>query len=78
MDAVRYRSYVVRVWNAGPSEPAGTRIRVEWIAPGIEVEVRGERAADLAARLDLVFDSDPREMDDANPDHVAMRDRGKH
>ena len=55
MDGVRYRSYVVRIWLADPQERADTRMRVEWIAQGIEVEARGAPAADLAARLDRIF-----------------------
>lgn len=78
MDSVSYRSYVVRVWHAGPSDPAETRVRVEWIASGIEVELRGACAADLAARLALAFDTVPPEKDRPDPDHVVMSDRGRH
>jgi hypothetical protein len=77
MDVVRYRSYVVRVWLAGPSEPTSTRIRVEWIAPGIEVEERGARAADLAARLDRIFDPERAEDDRRAGAEVEVSDRGR-
>jgi hypothetical protein len=78
MDGLRYRSYVVRVWLADPAEPARTRMRVEWIAPGIEVEARGARAADLAARLDRIFDPEPVEDDRLAGDQVDVSDRGGH
>lgn len=58
MGGVRYRAYVVRVWLSDDADPAGARMRIEWIAPGIEVETLGEPAADLAARLERVFDPD--------------------
>jgi len=78
MDGFRYRSYVVRIWLADPAEPALARARVEWIAPGIEVEVRGEPAADLAARLERILD--PASADDHPQarDEVGASDRGRH
>jgi hypothetical protein len=78
MDGVCYRSYVVRVWLADPPERAETRMRVEWIAQGIEIEARGAPAADLAAQLDRIFDPEPGEHDRRTGDQVDMSDGGKH
>lgn len=52
MDGVRYRAWLVRSWQAEGS----TRMRIESVARGTEVEIRGERAADLAARVEEAFD----------------------
>jgi hypothetical protein len=77
IDGVRYRSYVVRVWLTGTSEPTSTRIRVEWIASGIEAEERGARAADLAAQLDRIVDPELAEDDRRAGDEVEVSDRGR-
>jgi hypothetical protein len=52
MDGVRYRAWMIRSWQTGGS----TRMRIEWIARGIEVEIEGEHAADLATRVEEAFD----------------------
>jgi hypothetical protein len=58
MDRTRYRSWLIRAWPAGgPGEDAkGTsRVCIECIAHGTEVEIRGEPAADLAGRIEAAF-----------------------
>jgi hypothetical protein len=76
MDGVRYRSYVVRIWLADPQERADTRVRVEWIAQGIEVEARGAPAADLAARLDRIIHPEYGTRDRRNGDQVDVSNGG--
>jgi hypothetical protein len=77
VDGIRYRSYVVRVWLGDPSDPADARVRIEWIAPGIEVETHGARAADLAARLAQAFDRDATEYDGPREMVADVSDRGR-
>lgn len=55
MKQVRYRSYLIRVWEADGTEWDAARARIEWIARGVEAEVRGSQARDLAARLAGAF-----------------------
>lgn len=61
MDGVRYRAWLIRSWQAGGS----TRMRIEWVARGTEVEIRGESAADLAARVEGAFDQEVAESPEA-------------
>ncbi len=49
MDGSRYRSYVVRVWRLREVGDAGTRVVVEEVQSGSQVELRGSTAAALAA-----------------------------
>jgi hypothetical protein len=77
MDGIRYRSYVVRVWLGDPSDPADARVRIEWIAPGIEVETHGARAADLAARLEQAFDRDATDPVQPREKVADVSDRGR-
>ena len=55
MKRVRYRSYLIRVWEADGTEWDASRARIEWIARGVEAEVRGSQAQDLATRLSDAF-----------------------
>lgn len=70
MDRIRYRSYLVRTWQVAGPDPDATRVRVEWIARGEEVEVRGRRADNLAVALADAFGPEP-PPDDAAPDEAV-------
>ena len=51
MDGSRYRSYVVRVWRPLEVGDAGTRVVVEEVQSGRQVEMRGSTAAALASAV---------------------------
>jgi hypothetical protein len=76
VDGLRYRSYVIRVWVADPADTPRTRMRIERIATGTEVEVRGTPAADLAARLERILDPDPSD-DRQTGGRVGVSNRGR-
>ena len=57
METTRYRSYVVRVWSVDEEHDAAGRVLVEEIRSGVEVELRGHRATDLARAIDAALAS---------------------
>lgn len=52
-----YRSYVVRVWQRRGGGDADTRIVVEEVQSGRQIEMRGRSAATLAATIAATVES---------------------
>ena len=51
MEATGYRSYVIRVWSRARNGGAATRAVIEEVQSGLQVELRGERAAEISSRI---------------------------
>ena len=66
MEPARYRSYVVRVWSVDEEHEAAGRVLVEEVRSGIQVELRGHRATDLARTIDAALAS---RGDETGPPH---------
>lgn len=58
MEATGYRSYVVRAWSRGRDAEHATRVAIEEVQSGRQVELRGERAAEVSARILAALASD--------------------
>lgn len=61
MNASRYRSFMVRVWDPA-GDPGGARVDIERIQSGDRVVMRGPDAERLLAMLDPAADDVPMPM----------------
>jgi hypothetical protein len=57
VDGTGYRSYVIRVWSRGRDGEQATRVGIEEVQSGRQIELRGEPAADVGARISAALAS---------------------
>jgi hypothetical protein len=51
MEITRYRSYVIRAWQADEDAGAVARVVIEEVSSGMQVELRGDPATDLGRSI---------------------------
>ncbi len=60
MEARGYRSYVVRTWTRGAVDGAAQRVVIEEVQTGRQIELRGDEAAEIDARISTALGSTAR------------------
>ncbi len=74
MEPTGYRSYVIRVWSRGRDGGVATRAIIEEVQSGLQIELRGERAAEISARIAAALVSD-QEASERDGESFALGER---